>query len=271
MSHSNIGRLLFACAAILAQPLAAQGWLQVNPEFKIRSGLTAGTVAQDLQDNKTFGFAIANTFQLSEGKGISVELGYDTFTGNHRDSMRSGGPVYYNLNGTVISADPASGAPLYLRPNESTDSRSRRMEGFGLRVSYVNRIPGLPGLSWQAGLSLDRYKSSSEFLIDLRPFYSDANGGVHSLTGYEGVDSAGNRITSHEGYANQAARTVFTFGAHAGLVYQLSPEFKLEGNLRNIGYGVKDYAPLAYTGKPASLSDKNGRGFVFEIGLSMNL
>ncbi|HJV48048.1 MAG TPA: hypothetical protein VJ549_02115 [Geothrix sp.] len=272
MSHIKLGRLLLASAAILALPLAAQDGSQLNPEFKIRSGLTTGTLAKDLRDNKSFGFALANTFSLGSGKGLSVELGYDVFTGNNRDSMRTTGPVYYNLPGYgVISADSTSGAPLYLLSSSSTDSRSRKMEGFGLRASYVSRIAGIEGLSWQVGLSLDHYKSSSEFLIDLRPVYNDASGRPHTLTSYEPQDPGGNQIYAHEGYAYQAARTTFTFGAHAGLVYQFTKDFKVEGNLRNIGYGVKDYAPLAYTGQPATLSDKNGRGFVFEIGLSMNL
>jgi hypothetical protein len=272
MSHFKLGRLLFASAAILAQPLAAQGWLQVNPEFKVRAGLTAGNLAKDMRDNKTFGFALANTFPLGEGKGINVELTYDIFPGSTRDVTQYPKTVYANIPGHgIVSSDPNTGLPLTLTPALSVDSRANKMEGFGLRGSYVSPIPGITGLSWQAGLSLNRYKSSNEFLIDLRAVYIDANGGSHTLTSYNPKDPNGTQITAHEGYAGQSNRTVLSVGAHAGLIYQFSKEFKLEGNIRNIGYGVKDYTPLAYSGQPGTLSDKNGRGFVFEIGLSMNL
>lgn len=272
MSHIKIGRLLLASAAILALPLAAQDGSLLNPQFKIRSGLTAGTLSKDMRDNKTFGFALANTFSLGDGKGITVELGYDIFPGNTKDCLRTPGTVYADVPGYgIVSKDPATGNPLILRPSESTDSRANKMEGFGVRASYQSPIPGISGLSWQAGLSLDRYRSSSEFLIDLRAIWVDAAGNWHSMTRYNPRDPNGNTIAAHEGYAAQSNRTVISVGAHAGLAYQFSKEFKLEGNIRNIGYGVRDYTPLAYSGQPGTLSDKNGRGFVFEIGLSMKL
>ena len=270
MSTATNWRLLLASAAILAQPLAAQDGSSLNPEFKIREGLTAGTLAKDLMNNETFGFALANVFPLKDGRSLSVELGYDVFAGANRETLHTQGPVYFDLNGTVVSADPTSHTPLYLSQARSTDTRSFKMEGFSVRVNYQAPVPGVEGLSWQAGLSLDRYKSSSEFMIDLIPVY-DLNGGAHSLTSYLPSDGSGTRITANEGYANQVPRAVFTVGAQAGLVYQISKELKVEANVRNLGYGLKNYTPLAYSGTTATLSDKNGRGNVFEIGFSMTL
>ncbi|GLH71707.1 hypothetical protein GETHLI_02090 [Geothrix limicola] len=272
MSHIKLGRLLLASAAILALPLAAKDGSLLNPEFKIRSGLTAGTLAKDTQNNQAFGFALANTFPLGGGRGISVELCYDFFPGNTRDRMQSPSTVYADVPGYgIVTKDPSTQNPLVISPINSTDSRAHKMEGFGVRTSYLSPIPGIEGLSWQAGLSLDAYKSSNEFLIDLRAVWFDANGNWHSMSRYFPRDANGNFVTAHEGYAGQSNRTVVGIGAHVGLAYQFSKEFKLEGNLRNIGYGIKDYTPLAYSGQPGTLSNKNGRGFVFEIGLSMKL
>jgi hypothetical protein len=271
MSHTTLWPLLLAGAAFLAQPLSAQSWLQFAPEFKIQSGLSTGALTKDRDDNQVFGFAVANAFKLDNGSSFSVELGYSVLPGATPERLRTSGTVYYNANGTVYSADPKTKAPLFLRVNDSTDTRSHKMDGFSLRGAYISPIASVKGLSWQAGLSLDRFKTINEFIIDLRPMYLDANGGAHSMTSYDGFDATGTQITAHEGYANSVTSTQLTVGVQAGLIYQLNKDFKVEGTLRNVGYGAKDYTPLAYSGKPGTLSDKNGRGFIFEVGLSLTL
>jgi len=39
--------------------------------------------------------------------------------------------------------------------------------------------------------------------------------------------------------------------------------------VRNVGTGVMDFSPLAYTGRPEAFSNRTSRGFVFELSLNV--
>lgn len=244
-----------ACAVACAASASAG---EPNFDIKIRGGLT--TMQKDIHDNKAFGVAFGAVFPLWKGAGIAVDLGYDYLPSRGWDGLpAANAPIYYNQSGTVISAGP-NGNPLFVqaaRTNGSADSRKTGLEGFSIRGGYIAEIPALPGLSWQAGLSLDRYKSSNQFVGNAVPVY---------MNGTTVTNLGGN---AYEGWAISHQRSALNLGVYGGLVYQVHENHKLEFNVRNIGFGTQEYHPLAYTGKAAELADKNGRGFVFEVGLTV--
>jgi len=242
--------------------------MDLNPDLdlKIRTGLTAGTITKDLQDNKALGLAVGATFKITETGSITVDLGYDYLPGRETDGLpSSAAPIWYNF-GTAAAPNIQNnfnGHPLFVAPgngNGSADSHKCGFEGFSLRVGYLAPLPWLQQLSWRAGLSLDRYKSTNQFVGNLVPLYTDAEGTVQNL----GADA-------YEGWAYSRQRNAFNVGCFAGLTYQVHENHKVEFTVRNVGYGVMSYQPLAYTGKAAQLSDKNGRGWVFELGLTVKL
>lgn len=249
--------LLILGVALLPQPLLALDWGLTDPAIKIRSGLTTGSIQNDQHDNRVIGLAASASLPIRGGSALAFELGYDLFPGQNWDATRFDQPVYYNLNGQVISS--YQGSPLFLTPNLSGDARAIKMEGFSLRTTWI--ATAAARFSWQVGLSLDFIRSSSQFTGTLRPVYRTSQGGTTTLP----------PSNQYEGWAMSVPRTAVTLGAHMGAGYRLSPEHRLEFNIRNIGYGIKDYTPLAYSGQRATLRDKNGRGFVFEVGLSMSM
>lgn len=242
----------------LATPLAAKDWSE-NLELKLRMGMNAGSLVTDLSDNKTFGMAIGTAFDLSDTQAITVELGFDYLPGRGKDILpASGTPVFYNQNGTVISS--YNGNPLFLQvsdSNGSADSRRRSAQGISLRGGYRQAIPSVPGLSWQAGLSLDRYKSTNEFVGNIVPVYKD------------GDEVSNISDNSYEGWAYSRQRAVLSPGAYAGVAYQFQDEYKVEFNVRNVGVGIMNHTPLAYTGRTASFDTSTSRGFLFELSMAV--
>lgn len=247
--------------------LAAVAWAvstarAEGPDFdlKLRTGLT--TMQKDMHDNKAFGVAVGATFPLWQSGALVVDFGYDYIPGRGWDALPDKtAKIWYSQNGTVISSGP-NGSPLFVQvaqTNGSADSHKTGYEGFSARFAYLAPVAALKGLSWQAGLSLDRYKSSNQFVGNAVPVYMDGTT----------VKNLGSN--AYEGWAISTNRSTLNAGVFAGLVYQVHENHKLELNIRNIGYGIQDFQPLAYTGRAAQLSDKNGRGFVFEFGLTVKL
>jgi len=251
--------LLFTLVLAGVLPLAAQ-----DLDLKVRAGLTAGSITDRLNDNKTMGFAVSHSYPLGRGASLVAELGYDYTPGRGTDALpNSGTPVYFRqADGTVVSNGPG-GAPLFLQVGQSNGSLHqtlRKMEGFSLRGSYRAELPWIEKCTWQVGLSLDRIKSRNQSMGNIVPVYKDAGGAVKNLG-----------ATAYEGWALLEERTAVNLGVHAGLSYQLHENHRLEVNVRNIGYGLRDYTPLAYSGKKAESRDLNGRGFVLEVGLTVKL
>lgn len=237
-------------------PLAAQEY-----DLKVRVGLNAGSIVQDLRDNKALGLAAQATFPLGASSALTAELGYDYMPGRGKDRIpeRAGQTLYAQTPGGVVTTGP-NGKPLQVLIDRNLGSRDiarRSFEGFSLRGAYRAALPVFEGLAWQAGLSLDAYRSDNEFGGATRPVYVGNDGKLATIGGESWVEN-------HE-------RKAFTVGAFAGLVYQLHPNHKLEFNVRNIGYGLKDFKPFTYTGRKGEVVDANGRGWVFECALSVKL
>lgn len=257
-SSTALTRLaLLGAMALAGARLSADG---PDLDLKVRAGLN--TMQKDLHDNKAFGLAVSATFPLWKDAGLMVDFGYDYLPGRAWDALPDPkAPIWYNQGGTILTTGP-NGSPLFLQAaqsNGSADSRKTGFEGFSVRGSYLAPIPAVSGLSWHAGLSLDRYKSSNQFVGNAVPVYKDGSS----------VKNLGSN--AYEGWALSRKRAALQLGLHAGVVYQVQENHKLEFNIRNIGYGLQDFQPLAYTGRAAQLSDKNGRGFVFEVGLTVKL
>lgn len=249
-------RLVLASALGLL-PLAAQDY-----DFKVRVGLNAGSIVQDLRDNKAIGLGAQASFPLSASSALTAEIGYDYLPGRGRDlvpGMLGQNVFAKDAAGNIVTAGP-NGAPLQIvidGSNGSKDVRKRGLEGFSLRGGYRAALPLMEGLAWQAGLSLDAYRSDNEFSGVLRPVYKAADGKLVRVGG--------------ESWVENRERKAFNVGLFAGVAYQLHPNHKLEFNVRNIGYGLKDYRPFTTTGKPAEIVDARGRGWVFECALTVKL
>ena len=177
--------------------------------------------------------------------------------------MPLGSPVYAPAGSALGTADPATSKPYFLRVNESLDLRKESAAGFSLRIGYAARAGWWEGLAWQAGLSLDGYKTSSECTGTLRPMVLSGNAPVQVK------DSQGQAY--YEGFAFVANGTKLAPGAYLGLRQKLSDDFALELSLRNFGAKHYDYRPTTYTGQPATLDTSTHRGFAIEFALALAL
>jgi len=235
-------------------------------ELKLRVGKTAGDLSRDLHDGKVFGLGLGASLALSNGAAVTADLGYDYLPGTGFDALPDRNrPIFYLRQGNVISSvTDADGAHrLFVQPAQSFgsfDSRKRSIEGFSLRLGYKAPIPAMADFSWQAGLSLERYKAKSELTGNIVPNYLNAKGQVKNLG-----------VNEYEGWAYSRERVSTNLGGYAGVAYQMQPDFKLEFNIRSIGYRYLDYAPLAYTAQAGRLYDRTGRGFAFEFALAIKL
>lgn len=256
----------FALETGLALVLSAQVVQAETPapglDFKFRAGTTAGAVHQDLRNGKAFGLGFGLTFPTAESGTFTVDLGYDVLPGTGYDALPGKDrTIYYEWQGSVISS--YQGHPLFVQPAEnfgSFDSRKRSVEGFSLRLGYLHAIPAIQNLSWQAGLTAERYKVRSQLTGNIVPNFIAADGS----TGHLGPNE-------YEGWAFSRERTAIKPGAYAGLVYQLQEDSKLELNLRTVGYRFMDYTPLGYSGQPGRVFDQDGRGCVVEFVYAVKL
>jgi hypothetical protein len=249
-------------ALCLAFPaLAADGGPSF--EFKLRGGLTAGTLRRDQGANQTYGFGFAARRPWAEGT-LALELSYDVMAGQYFDRMPVGGAVYGPaLAGT---SDPATGHPYYLTQSNSIDWRKEQASGWSLKAGYAAPLGWWDGLSWQGGVSLDAYQTSSEFTATLRPMYL---GGTDGLTPTQAVDAQGAKY--YEGIAQVRKGTTLAPGAFLGLRQQVGEDFALELNLRNFGARHYDWRPGTTTGRPAAMDESTHRGFLVEFCLAMSL
>ena len=253
-----LSRLAYAAALLAFVPALAQD-NSLPLEFKLRTGLTAGALRTDQGDNKAFGFALAIRKPFGKGQ-LTGELSYDILAGRARDVMPTSGPVYAPSGGSLGTASP-TGSPYFLRANESLDLRKESAAGFSLKGGYAAPLGLCEGLTWQAGISLDFYKTSSEFTGTLRPMVG--------TTPTQVVDA--NHLKYYEGFATVEKNTTLSPGFYAGLRQSLGEDFALEFNVRNFGARHNDYRPTTYTGLPAGVATSTHRGFVFEVCLAMAL
>lgn len=267
LSNHLVPRALaaLACGAVL--PLLAADPAPTF-DFKVRTGLTAGDIRRDHDDNQAYGFALAGRFPLGATSACTVELGFDLMPGQPRDVMPTSGTVYYNPQTPVTTY---GGAPLYLSPSNSIDFRKERSQGFSLRGSYTDKL-GPGSLYWFAGVSLDLYKVTAEMSGTLIPVYGEAP--ATAVPGYVPLDPAnpgGDVKDYYEGWAMAREKAKLSVGAHAGLGVALTQDFKLELTLRNVGMNHFDYKPFTYTGKTPVVEESTRRGFVFELALAFRI
>jgi hypothetical protein len=256
----------FRCCSILAAALcAALPALAADqdyaPEFKLRAGLTAGTLHQDQGANQAYGFGVAVRHNYGPGT-LNLELSYDILAGQALDKTPFGNTVYGPSGTGFAATQPSTGHPYFLRANESIDFRKESASGFSLKAGYGAPTGLVDGLNWQAGLSLDFYQTSSEFTGTLRPMYLAADG----KTPVQASTSLG---SYYEGIATVKKGSAIVPGVTVGLRQQLGKDFALELNLRNFGARHYDWRPTTYTGQATAMNESTHRGFLFEICLAM--
>jgi hypothetical protein len=203
--------------------LAAAGALQAQSfdmGFKLKAGLTQGSLVDDMQTNKLMGLAITGQWGLSNKAALIGELGYTAMPGS--DSLR---PLPANVTFAT-----------------STDRRKNSLDGFSLRGGYRAEILDY-GWSWQAGLSLDRFKSRQE-----------ASGQLTTGAGTEGMSAT-------------PEKTSINVGAFAGLRTALGEDFSFEVNALSLGYKQVEWVPQSYSGQPAAATSRSRRGLALEVAL----
>jgi len=288
MTLLNRSRSVALTASLALIPLASQGIPVLDNldgvDLKLHFGTPiSSSMRHTLYDDDALGISLGTSMPLKNGGAFVVELGYDYFAGRSHDTLPGlSTPIYYqpldtngNPKGGVVSSVPNSSgepSPLYVQAaatNGSFEAKNRSFSGFSVRLGYQAPLFEVPDLLWQAGLTLDRYKGKSQIVGNLVPNYNttDQNGNVTGV----GVLQDVNGYVGYEGYAFNHEKTRFSPGAYAGLTYRLSPDFKLEFNVRDLAYRVEDYIPLAYTGKPAHAADVDGRGVTCEFVLCVKL
>ncbi|BDU76531.1 hypothetical protein [Mesoterricola sediminis] len=253
-------RALTVLAAAFAPLLAAEP--DMSFDLKLKTGLKGGSARQELKDNKIFGFALGASRAYGSGR-LTAELGFDILPGQNYDATPFSGAIHAPAGTGLGIADPATGHPYFLRPNESLDLRKESAQGFSLKLGYAAPLSWNQGLSWHAGISLEAYKVSSEFTGTLRPMYVNASG-----TPTQVATSLGKY---YEGFAFVSSGTSFAPGAFAGLRQEIGEDFAVELNLRSFGLKHQDYRPTTYTGAAPVLETSTKRGFSFDVALCLKL
>lgn len=231
-------------------------------ELKLRVGLKGGDLKTDHGDNKVIGFAVGGRRPMGAGF-LTGELSFDLLPGQARDTMPVGQAVYAPAGSGLGTSDPVTKNTYFLRANESIDFRKESSQGFSLKGGYAAPLSWNEGLTWQAGLSLDAYKTSSEFTGTLRPMVMVGNSPTQVL------DSKGQKY--YEGLAVVSQGTTLTPGFYAGLRQQINEDCAVELNLRNVGMKHFDYRATTYTGTPATTESSTIRGFIVDLSLSLKL
>lgn len=187
---------------------------------KIRAGICFGDVQKDMQANKVTGMGLEFGYGLSGSSSIFGELAYLNFASTD----------YWN---------PLPAGATYAT---SVDLRKNRLEGFLIRGGYRAAF-GPKGLSWQAGVDVDRLKSRQE------------------VSGQIVVGS------TTEGLAVTPESTKINIGLFGGLHYDLGDAATIEANLVSIGYGRVNWVPRSTSGTAAAAETTTRRGFVFEVAV----
>lgn len=257
-----LSRSTLAAALCLALPALA-----ADPgdtfEFKLRGGLMAGTLRDDQCGNQAYGFGVAYRRPWAQGT-LALELSYDILAGDARDKMPLGRTVYGPSGAGLGATEPGTGNPYYLAVANSIDLRKESASGWSLKAGYGAPLGAWEGLSWQGGLSLDAYQTSSEFTATLRPMFTAADGSAQ-----QAVDGSGAKY--YEGLASVQKGTSLVPGLFVGLRQQLGEDFAVELNLRNFGAKHYDWRASTYTGRPAAMDTSTHRGFLVEFCLAMSL
>lgn len=258
-------RTRFLGAGVLLTLLGASTLVAADEpafHFKLRTGLTAGSLQKNFADNKIMGVGVEAAFPAPGGQW-TAEIGFDYIAGRGRDTLAfPADPVYYNPNAPSTTYN---GQKLYLNLR-SYDVRKESAAGFSFRGGYRADLPW-PSLSWHGGVSLDAYKVSSEFSAYYRPRYGN------DLPVF--YDAAA-KLDYYEGYANSIQGTKLALGLYAGLGYDWAPGFRTELSARSLGMAHRDYRPFTltgrYSGQPMAaglLEEKTTRGLALEISLAM--
>ncbi|MDP2875072.1 MAG: hypothetical protein Q8O00_02740 [Holophaga sp.] len=242
---------------VLMLPLAAQD-KPLSFEMKMRAGLTTGALQKDHFDNKAMGFGVAASYPMGKTAAVTAELSFDLLPGRHRDVMPAGGTVWVNPANPVTTT---GSTPYTLNPTYSYDDRKESSQGFSLRLGYTDSFPVLEGLSWQAGISLDRYAAKSEFKYTF----------IAVPTPPAVTQPDGTAVVPYEGGTFVAGGTKIVPGLFVGVKYAFAKDKGLEFNIRNIGAAHNHFIPFTYTGQAARLESSTSRGFVFEFALSVKI
>jgi len=209
--------LVLVLATGAAAPLSAQekGFVATG---KVRAGVTSGDVQKDMQANKITGMGIELAYGLGGRASLFGELAYLNFASTD----------YWNT------------LPATATVATSVDLRKNRLDGFTLRGGYRSGF-GFQGLSWQAGLALDRFKSRQE------------------VSGQIVIG------TTTEGLAATPESTKINVGGFGGIHWAVGENFSLEANLVSVGYSRVNWVPSSYSGTTAAAETKARRGLVLEV------
>lgn len=259
MKQTNtMARLVWALALGCLPAMAQVADLDLS--LKVRVGTTAGTIARTNDNHTVYGLGVMGSLPWMGGS-LDVELAYDAFSGRRKDNTKVGGPVYYNPASPTTTYN---GQTLFLSPKSSLDTRKHGFQGFGVRAGYSAPFALLEGWRWQAGVSLDRYKTNYEVLMTLVPVYGTG-------TGTAVPPAPGTTAQYYEGLAQTRTSTKLTPGTYIGLRRTLADNFTFDVNLRTVGFSQVDYAPFTYTGKPAAYSESTKFGYAIEVGFGLKL
>jgi hypothetical protein len=224
---------------------------------KFRAGATAGNLKDDSRSNKMMGLSLAGAWNLGDGAALIGELGYTYFDAGEYDAMARSGSIYYN---PAAPSSTYNGNPVFLSIESSADSRKNRLEGFGARFGYSKRFA--PDWSWQAGLTLDSFKSRQEVSGTLRPVYGPTawvGNGTAVPGGY------------YEALTSTPTSSKLNVGAFAGVKTQLGDNFSFEVNLLSVGYTRVNWVPFSYSGQTATSTTTNRRGIGLEFGFGLKM
>ena len=230
---------------------------------KFKAGTTMGNLKEDTRDRKLMGLSFAGSWGLGNGGSLIGELGYSYFGGREYDAMKRSGTFYYNTSApsstytgipvTLIIVNP-SGTP---NANGSADARRNKLEGFGARFGYSRTFSGT--WSWQAGLSLDKYKFRQEVAGTLRPVYMVGTTVTVVPGGY------------YEALSATPEASKLNLGAFAGVKTAIGENFSFEVNLLSIGYTQVNWVPFTYSGTPAAATTSTRRGLGLEFAFGLKL
>ncbi len=231
--------LLLATLGVV--PLLAQsGPASATYEVKVRSGLTTGSIRDDLHDTKLMGLAVEGAFPAFGKGAIVVQLDYSYFPGGDYDNMQK-----TTFDGRTLAV------------TSSADRRKLQLEGFSGRVGY--RAPLFQNADWQVGAALNRFRSQEQVSGTLRPTNATVVGQYESLA-----------------YTPEASKLTTSF--FAGIKYRLNEFVSLEGNAMAVGFNSTKWQPYWYTGAGTpppvpvgTVKNETKTGFVFEFAIGLRL
>jgi hypothetical protein len=265
----DLKRLAVSMLLLGAIPLRSQE-TPYDFALKIRAGATSGSLAKANENKRQIGFSVGAMRPWRNGH-LTADLTFDLFNGRNTDQTKFSGPIYFDPTGSMDGASSVTsvdGEALYLDPWNSIDMRKHIVSGFGIRAGYTAKLPisWMEGWSWQAGLSLDRMQTKYEVAQTLVPVYGPDYTFAGSFWNYDPDNP-----DYYEGLAEVHTATKITPGLYAGLSVPLTKEYRLEMNLRSVGYAQVDYHPFTYTGTKARYTESTKYGFVIEFSFGMKL